>query len=89
MVPVTGDGWKGERVIVLQLIPDTDQVGFTWLDCGVGWTITVGELLTMMESTGYVDPFTGECGPRGPGPKDSIDQDRQPGYIPPEKGPTG
>jgi hypothetical protein len=71
------DVGQPERMLV-QLLPATSELGFSWEGSGVGWTITLAELLTVFERSGYVDPFKGECSPHAKAP-DAQGQEAKPG----------
>lgn len=63
VVSVKTGRWAGDRTMRVDLLPESGQVSFCWLPSGVGWTIEVNALLVMMESSGYCDPFEGDCSP--------------------------
>jgi len=65
---LVGPDWKTPTVMFVSLIPASGELGFAWFDSGVGWTITLAELLTVFERSGYVDPFKGECSPHAKAP---------------------
>jgi hypothetical protein len=75
VVSVNTGEWRGDRLIRIVLLPESGEVAFCWLPSGVCWKCLVNDLLAMMESTGYVDPFKGEAGPDGPLSSDILRQD--------------
>jgi hypothetical protein len=81
VVSVNTGEWKGDRLIRIVLLPESGEVAFCWLPSGVCWKCLVNDLLSMMESTGFVDPFKGEAGPEGPLSHDILRPDVVDSYL--------